>query len=89
MRKVCFWTIRDERPVFITKGLGRQLYRIRLWAQVERPDGFELLETDLQPRKPVRMDAIAKLAAGELCSMLVNETVIDAGFEVFIRGKQK
>ena len=89
MRKVCFWKIRDEYPTFIMKGLGRQLYRLEVWAKVERVDGYELLETTFMPKKPVMPTDLSHLAGTELTQMIAGETVIDAGFEIYIRGTQK
>ena len=81
---VCKWSIHDERPTFLQRQLGKRRYRIVLFVKVD--DYID--QTEIRPRKAVRMHQITDLAAKELISMLVGKTVEDAGFEVFVESSR-
>lgn len=92
MRKVASWSIHDERPVLYGQAPGKCRWLIRLWARLEREDGIEgeeHAETELRPKKALRITQCTDMAAKELTDLLVGRTVIDAGFALYQLPKRK
>lgn len=86
MRKLASWSIHDEKPVLYGQVSGKSRWLIRLWANLERDDGVEgeeLAETELRPKKALRITQCVDMAAGELVALLKGRTVLDAGFDLF------
>lgn len=86
MRRVASWSIHDERPRLYGQAPGKCRWLIRLWAHLELEDGTggeEHAETELRPRKALRITQCSDMAAKELTDLLAGRTVLDAGFDLF------
>lgn len=88
MTLVADWTIHDDEPRVYLRGFRKKRWLIVLWAEVTAPDGTERLETELRPRKALRITKCADMAASELVEMMKGETVIDAGFRLYFDKKR-
>jgi len=89
MRKLATWTFTRGQPKTLGRIRGRARWMASLWAEVQKGEEVERLESDIRPERSVSLGACIDLAAGELWSMVVDRELIDCGFDVYLMPRRR